>query len=111
MNESAPQLELASSDLSLRELIAHIRARRWRVFGDKLITALDLYDLLLHGDTSGDRQLLPGDVISIPPVGRIPGDTIVVPLDTERVWALPLWQAVTMIICNLAVAVLAVRSA
>ena len=33
----------------------------------KLITVLDLYDLLLHGDTSRDRQLLPGDVIFIPP--------------------------------------------
>jgi len=39
-----------------------------------------------------------------------PGDTIVVPLDTERVNALPLWQAVTTIIYNLAVALLAVRS-
>jgi protein involved in polysaccharide export with SLBB domain len=39
-----------------------------------------------------------------------PGDTIIVPLDTERVRALPLWQAVTTIIYNLAVAVLAVRS-
>ena len=36
-----------------------------------LITTLDLYDLLLHGDTSGDRQLLPGDVIFIPPIGNI----------------------------------------
>ncbi len=26
----------------------------------RLVTSLDLYDLLLHGDTSGDRQLLPG---------------------------------------------------
>jgi polysaccharide export outer membrane protein len=39
-----------------------------------------------------------------------PGDTIVVPLDTERVRALPIWQAVTTIIYNLAVALLAVRS-
>jgi protein involved in polysaccharide export with SLBB domain len=39
-----------------------------------------------------------------------PGDVIVVPLDTERVNALPLWQAVTTIIYNLAVALLAVRS-
>jgi polysaccharide export outer membrane protein len=38
------------------------------------------------------------------------GDTIVVPLDTERVRALPLWQAVTTIIYNLAVSLLAVRS-
>lgn len=34
-----------------------------------LVSVLDLYDLLLHGDTSGDRQLMPGDVIFIPPVG------------------------------------------
>jgi protein involved in polysaccharide export with SLBB domain len=39
-----------------------------------------------------------------------PGDTIVVPLDTEHVNALPIWQAVTTIIYNLAVALLAVRS-
>jgi protein involved in polysaccharide export with SLBB domain len=39
-----------------------------------------------------------------------PGDTIIVPLDTERVRALPLWQAVTTIIYNLAVALLAIRS-
>jgi protein involved in polysaccharide export with SLBB domain len=39
-----------------------------------------------------------------------PGDTIIVPLDTERVRALPLWQAVTSIIYNLAVALLAIRS-
>lgn len=35
-----------------------------------LITTLDLYDLLLHGDTRGDRQLMPGDVIFIPPIGN-----------------------------------------
>jgi len=29
---------------------------------------LDLYDLLLHGDTSSDSRLMPGDVIFIPPV-------------------------------------------
>jgi polysaccharide biosynthesis/export protein len=34
-----------------------------------LVTTLDLYDLLLRGNTSGDRQLLPGDVIFIPPIG------------------------------------------
>ena len=37
----------------------------------KLVTVLDLYDLLLRGDTSGDRQLLPGDVIFIPPIGHV----------------------------------------
>jgi polysaccharide biosynthesis/export protein len=35
----------------------------------KVVSVLDLYDLLLHGDTSGDRQLMPGDVIFIPPIG------------------------------------------
>ncbi len=36
----------------------------------RLVTTLDLYDLLLRGDTSGDRQLMPGDVIFIPPIGH-----------------------------------------
>lgn len=35
-----------------------------------LVGTLDLYDLLLHGDTSEDRHLLPGDVIFIPPIGN-----------------------------------------
>jgi protein involved in polysaccharide export with SLBB domain len=35
----------------------------------RLITVLDLYDLLLHGNTNADQQLMPGDVIFIPPVG------------------------------------------
>jgi polysaccharide biosynthesis/export protein len=39
-----------------------------------------------------------------------PGDTIVVPLDAERMRPLPLWSAVTTIIYNLAVAVAAVNS-
>ena len=38
------------------------------------------------------------------------GDTIVVPLDTERMPRLPFWQAVTQIIYNLAVSVAAVNS-
>jgi polysaccharide export outer membrane protein len=39
-----------------------------------------------------------------------PGDTIVVPLNTERVAALPLWTSVTTIIYNLAIALLAIHS-
>jgi protein involved in polysaccharide export with SLBB domain len=39
-----------------------------------------------------------------------PGDTIVVPLNTERVAALPLWTSVTTIIYNLAIAILAIHS-
>jgi len=38
------------------------------------------------------------------------GDTIVVPLDTERLPALPFWQAVTQIIYNIAIAAAAVHS-
>lgn len=33
------------------------------------VTRLDLYDLLLKGDTRADARLLPGDVIFVPPVG------------------------------------------
>jgi protein involved in polysaccharide export with SLBB domain len=38
---------------------------------DKTVTEFDLYDLLLRGDKSKDAQLLPGDVIYIPPVGSL----------------------------------------
>ena len=38
------------------------------------------------------------------------GDTIVVPLDTERMPRLPFWQAVTQIVYNLAVSVAAINS-
>ena len=39
-----------------------------------------------------------------------PGDTIVVPLDTERMPRLPFWQAVTQILYNVAVSIAAVNS-
>ena len=35
----------------------------------KVVSRLDLYDLLLSGDTSGDKRLQPGDVIFVPPIG------------------------------------------
>jgi hypothetical protein len=38
------------------------------------------------------------------------GDTIVVPLDAERVHALPLIQAVTSVVANLAIAAAALNS-
>jgi Periplasmic protein involved in polysaccharide export len=40
-----------------------------------VVTRLDLYDLLLEGNTRGDVRLLPGDVIFIPPVGITVGIT------------------------------------
>lgn len=39
--------------------------------GNKVVADLDLYDLLVSGDKSRDAQLLPGDVIYIPPVGPL----------------------------------------
>jgi protein involved in polysaccharide export with SLBB domain len=35
----------------------------------QIVRRLDLYDLLIRGDTTDDAKLLPGDVIFIPPVG------------------------------------------
>jgi len=67
-----------------------------------------IYVVRANGDVvSGERR---GWFRRSQSVQMRPGDTIVVPLDTERVRALPLWQAVTTIIYNLAVALLAVRS-
>jgi protein involved in polysaccharide export with SLBB domain len=43
----------------------HIQLKR----AGKVIVDFDLYDLLEHGDKTNDAQLLPGDVIYIPPVG------------------------------------------
>jgi protein involved in polysaccharide export with SLBB domain len=37
--------------------------------GGKIVARLDLYDILINGDTSGDSRLQPGDVIFIPPIG------------------------------------------
>ena len=37
------------------------------------VSRLDLYDLLLEGDSRGDARLLPGDVIFIPPIGPTVG--------------------------------------
>jgi polysaccharide biosynthesis/export protein len=36
----------------------------------KVVQTLDLYDLLIKGDSSGDVILKPGDVVFIPPVGK-----------------------------------------
>ena len=44
------------------------------------VSSLDLYDLLLHGDTSDDERLKPGDVIFAPPVG----DTVAIHGEVKR---------------------------
>lgn len=43
--------------------------------GGRTVVTLDLYDLLLKGDTRADQRLLPGDVIFVPPVGATVGIT------------------------------------
>ncbi|MBI5141439.1 MAG: SLBB domain-containing protein [Nitrospirae bacterium] len=41
--------------------------------GGRVVTRLDLYDLLLEGDTRKDSRLHPGDVIFVPPIGETVG--------------------------------------
>lgn len=38
--------------------------------GGQLVARLDVYDLLINGDTSDDRRLQQGDVIFVPPIGN-----------------------------------------
>jgi len=39
----------------------------------EVVRTLDLYDMLIRGDTTDDTKLLPGDVIFVPPVGPTVG--------------------------------------
>jgi protein involved in polysaccharide export with SLBB domain len=48
--------------------------------GGRTVVTLDLYDLLLKGDTRNDVRLQPGDAIFIPPVG----DTVAVDGEVRR---------------------------
>jgi len=57
----------ASGGPSPRGSMRRVQLKR----GDKTVIEFDLYDLLLKGDKSKDVQLLPGDVIYIPPVGEL----------------------------------------
>ena len=55
----------ASGGPSLTGTMRHIKLRR----GNRVLTEFDIYDLVQRGDKSHDVQLLPGDVIYIPPIG------------------------------------------
>lgn len=55
----------ASGGPSTQGSLRHILLKR----GGNTVTDFDLYDLLVNGDKSKDAQLLPGDVIFIPPAG------------------------------------------
>lgn len=57
----------ASGGPSKRGSMRRIQLKR----AGKEITTFDLYDLIVRGDTSKDAQLLPGDVIYVPPVGQL----------------------------------------
>jgi polysaccharide export outer membrane protein len=59
----------ASGGISKMGSLRNIQLKR----GGKIITTLDLYRLLLNGDTTNDARLLPGDVIFIPPIGKTVG--------------------------------------
>ena len=59
----------ASGGISEVGSLRNVQLRR----GGELVTTLDLYDLLLRGDTSNDSRLLPGDVIFVPPIGKTVG--------------------------------------
>jgi polysaccharide export outer membrane protein len=54
--------------------------------------------------TAGGSRWFAGSGVTIEP-----GDTIVVPLNAEHMPPLPLWQAVSQILYNLAIATLAVH--
>jgi polysaccharide biosynthesis/export protein len=55
----------ASGGVNERGSLRNVQLRR----DGELIVTLDLYDLLLKGDTRADARLMPGDVIFVPPVG------------------------------------------
>ncbi len=55
----------ATGGPSLQGSMRHIQLKR----SGKVVVEFDLYDLLERGDKTNDLQLLPGDVIYIPPVG------------------------------------------
>jgi len=57
----------ASGGPSKRGSMRRIQLKR----SGQVITTFDLYDLLTNGDKSKDKPLLPGDVIYVPPVGRL----------------------------------------
>jgi polysaccharide biosynthesis/export protein len=59
----------ASGGPSAKGSMRRIQLKR----GAQVVTEFDVYDLLLKGDKSKDAQLLPGDVIYIPPVGQLVG--------------------------------------
>ncbi len=59
----------SSGGISQVGSLRHVQLKR----GGRVIEEFDLYDLLLEGNTSADHRLQPGDVVFIPPVGKMVG--------------------------------------
>jgi protein involved in polysaccharide export with SLBB domain len=57
----------ASGGPSPKGSLRHIQLKR----DGQTVADFDFYDLLLRGDKSGDKPLLPGDVIFVPPIGPL----------------------------------------
>lgn len=57
----------ASGGPTKRGSMRHIELKRQ----GKVVSNFDIYDLIANGDKSKDVPLLPGDVIYVPPVGRL----------------------------------------
>jgi polysaccharide export outer membrane protein len=88
-------------DLSRDDYIAMSGGKTRRADGGRIYVVRANGSVVING---GNRWYHSGSV-------RIqPGDTIVVPLDAEHLPPLPLWQAVTQIIYNVAIAAAAVHS-
>ena len=58
---------LASGGPTTKGSLRKVQLKR----ASKVVTEFDFYDLLLTGDKSRDAQLLPGDVIFVPPIGPL----------------------------------------
>jgi len=52
---------------SVQGTMRNIQVKR----GNKTVAVFDVYQLLLHGDRKGDTRLCDGDIIFIPPVGKL----------------------------------------
>ncbi len=121
----------SSSDVTLRggdELYIPRRRQEVTVIGEVQNSSSYLYQLKLsrsnYIEMSGGttRRADRGQIYVVRADGRVatrsgaggtairPGDTIVVPVDAERMPRLPFWQAVTQILYNVAVSVAAVNS-
>jgi polysaccharide biosynthesis/export protein len=62
---------VASGGISKVGSLRNIQVKR----GGSSVGTLDLYDLLLEGDTSRDIRIQPGDAIFVPPIGATAGVT------------------------------------